>query len=233
MMFKRWLQENDFKYLEKHFGINQITSYGATSYQKLKTSVEDKNMLSGEYKAHQLQKTNIKKALGKALISDHTSKKKNKKRQEKIKELTDQLSEVNQRLSQTEKKVSRLETLIEQQYSRLDTGQKGVMDSIKIITRNMFYEALGPFRELYDNYRDDHTIFRNLTRSHGCVVFEKEEVKVILFPTANYQPKTRKIIEEILEGISRRNPMMPYGPERKICFKLGKKTSKLFAIGKW
>jgi hypothetical protein len=25
-MFNRWLQENDFKYLDKHFGINQITS---------------------------------------------------------------------------------------------------------------------------------------------------------------------------------------------------------------
>ena len=26
-MFNRWLQENDFKYRDKHFGINQITSY--------------------------------------------------------------------------------------------------------------------------------------------------------------------------------------------------------------
>ncbi len=27
LIFQRWLQENDFKYLDKHFGINQITSY--------------------------------------------------------------------------------------------------------------------------------------------------------------------------------------------------------------
>ena len=26
-MFSRWIQENVFKYLDKHFGINQITSY--------------------------------------------------------------------------------------------------------------------------------------------------------------------------------------------------------------
>jgi hypothetical protein len=25
LMFCRWVQENDFKYLDKHFGINQIT----------------------------------------------------------------------------------------------------------------------------------------------------------------------------------------------------------------
>ena len=27
LIFNRWLQENDFKYEDKHFGINQITSY--------------------------------------------------------------------------------------------------------------------------------------------------------------------------------------------------------------
>jgi len=40
LMFKRWLQENDFKYLEKHFGINQITSYASVSYKVLKDQVE-------------------------------------------------------------------------------------------------------------------------------------------------------------------------------------------------
>ena len=35
LMFSRWLQENDFKYMEKHFGINRITSY-----RKLNTSAK-------------------------------------------------------------------------------------------------------------------------------------------------------------------------------------------------
>ena len=34
-MFSRWIQENDFKYLDKHFGINQITSYRTIHYQRL------------------------------------------------------------------------------------------------------------------------------------------------------------------------------------------------------
>jgi len=25
LIFNRWIQENDFKYLDKHFGINQLT----------------------------------------------------------------------------------------------------------------------------------------------------------------------------------------------------------------
>jgi hypothetical protein len=34
LIFCRWVQENDFKYLDKHFGINQITSYGVVGYEE-------------------------------------------------------------------------------------------------------------------------------------------------------------------------------------------------------
>jgi hypothetical protein len=42
LIFGRWVQENDFKYLDKHFGINQITSYGPTGYEQLRQQVEDR-----------------------------------------------------------------------------------------------------------------------------------------------------------------------------------------------
>ena len=53
LMFHRWLQENDFKYMEKHFGINQITSYASYSYEEIAKSLEDRQVKSGEYKALQ------------------------------------------------------------------------------------------------------------------------------------------------------------------------------------
>lgn len=43
LMFRRWLQENDFKYLDQHFGINQITSYRCIEYEKLKGQVTDRD----------------------------------------------------------------------------------------------------------------------------------------------------------------------------------------------
>jgi hypothetical protein len=42
LIFCRWIQENDFKYLDKHFGINQITSYGVVRYEELADHVEDR-----------------------------------------------------------------------------------------------------------------------------------------------------------------------------------------------
>ncbi len=51
LMFSRWWQENDFKYLDIHFGINDITAYASTSYKELSKSIEDKQMKSGQHKA--------------------------------------------------------------------------------------------------------------------------------------------------------------------------------------
>ena len=59
-MFNRWLQENDFKYLDKHLGINQITSYGVTGYAELRQAVEDRQVLSAETQAWREQKRQVK-----------------------------------------------------------------------------------------------------------------------------------------------------------------------------
>ncbi len=51
LIFNRWLQENDFKYEDKHFGINQITSYRTVPYEKLKGQLQDRQVKSGQAKA--------------------------------------------------------------------------------------------------------------------------------------------------------------------------------------
>jgi hypothetical protein len=52
---------------------------------------------------------------------------------------------------------------------RLDTSNKRLLDSLKLITRNAFYQALQPFKSAYNNYRDDHELFRNLTQADGVL----------------------------------------------------------------
>jgi len=89
---------------------------------------------------------------------------------------------------------------------------------------------LEPFRQLYDNYRDDHVILRNLSRADGFVYFGRNTVEVILCPTMQYQPQIRCHIEAMLEQLNAQIPLMPDESGRIIHFQLKKKTSKLFAI---
>ncbi len=49
-MFNRWLQENDFKYLDAHYGINQLTSYASTTYGENVGQFEDRTVESAEHR---------------------------------------------------------------------------------------------------------------------------------------------------------------------------------------
>ena len=80
--------------------------------------------------------------------------------------------------------------------------------------------AIDPFKEACDNYRADHEIFRNLTRSNGMMIRRADEVEVHLNPTMDYPGKLLRIVAELLEKINQTNPKMPDGSKRIIRFKL-------------
>jgi hypothetical protein len=67
LMFGRWVQENDFKYLDQHFGINQITSYGVLSYAELKGQLTDRQIQSGAARALSEQARQLRAQLGRRL----------------------------------------------------------------------------------------------------------------------------------------------------------------------
>lgn len=220
LMFSRWLQENDFKYLDVHFGINEITSYSIISYKELTIAVNDKQIKSGAYKALEKQRINIKQKLKTRLLRKHCAKNENPKRQQEIKELTKQLKSVEDEMAQTEKEVSRLGSLIEENFYKLDTLKKSLMDGIKIMARNLFYLSFQPFKDAYDNYRDDHVLFRHLTRSAGLIRETADGVDVLLLPEANFPPKLIGIIKELLNQLNRSLLTMPDQSGRIIRFGL-------------
>lgn len=230
LMFNRWLQENDFKYLDNHFGINEITAYGSISYKELSQSIEDKQMKSGEYEALEKERMVIKRRLQALLLQAHCAKSDNKNREKAIDQLTERLAEVEAEMANTTKEVSRLETLIEQDFRKLDSAKKALMDGIKITARNLFYMLLQPFKEAYNNYRDDHVLFRHLTRSHGLLRDRGPVMEVLLFPEARFPPKVVGIINEMLAQLNASQLTMPNGSGKTLHFRLIQQESILFCI---
>lgn len=230
LMFNRWTQENDFKYLDEHFGINQITSYASVAYERLKDQVEQKQIKSGAYKAVQEKVAQIKSQLSKLLLSQHQHPRKSAHRTERIAALTKELEQAQQDQTNTEKEVSRVDVLIEQQMVRLDTRNKRLLDSLKLIARNAFYQALVPFKTAYDNYRDDHELFRNLTQADGVLAESVDRVDAYLLPTVNYPPAIEKIVIQLLTQINEKDPRMPDGSGRRLRLHLGKKAGLQIAI---
>jgi len=270
LMFQRWLQENDFKYLDKHFGINQITSYRSLEYEKLKGQVEDREVKSAARKALDLS---LKKAADQlkrnlwaeeqALQAHHRRAQKHKeldaplakagaadtpppptlsrqvaalkaadqryqnarvKRRKSIDQSHQQIAEIQGQIDGTQAKESRLEAMIQTQMVKMDSQCKRLMDGLRITARNLFYQALQPFKEAYDNYRDDHDHFRKLTQSPGVLEVSAGQIVIHLLPRTNYGGELRKIVSQTLEGLNGKGLEHPCLPGRKLKFRLGQRS---------
>lgn len=112
LMFNRWLQENDFKYLDKHLGINQITSYGVTGYDELRQEVEDRQVRSAEVKALGEQTRQLKAAQSRLLLLQEKGEHQAAARQQRMGELEKQAAgdEIKKELGRLRQVQSRWES---------------------------------------------------------------------------------------------------------------------------
>ena len=268
LMFQRWLQENDFKYQIKHFGLNQIVSYRVVPYEQLVKQLTDRQVESEAYRALADQRRGLKREQGHLLVEQERSARHAAARQKRLEQLAEvgmtgetpdltaereqerkkltsaqtrhqttsqsrkakvadlngKLAALEVQIAKTEKEVSRLTLLVAQNKVRLDSRNKRLMDVLKVIARNSFYKAMAPFKQDYDNYRDDHDHFRQLTRCGGVLEPGTSYVTAHLLPRVNYSKKLRRIVERYLEQVNQSEPKMPDGSERRLIFRLAKRS---------
>lgn len=202
-IFSRWIQENDFLYEIRHFGINQITSYDFEDYGSLKESLIEKTVWSDEYISKKIMLNSLNKTLMELLIKKENggiraAGMKNGERQ-RINELKAEIKESAKAIRMMEKKCIKEEKLIKNGAQKLNTEPKQYMDIVKITARNIFFRLFEKFRPLYNNFRNDHVMLRELTRAPGFVTIGKEKITVELFPAITVQPKGRQAFQLFLD----------------------------------
>lgn len=273
-MFSRWMQENDFKYMDEHFGLNEITSYQSQSYARLGEQLEDRRVKNSAYHALEKARHELRNKVSKLLLQQRDADKKEQQRaakiaeleatlpkapgkeaaarrtrlgrlkgasrtaqkhrlarQNKIDELEKAMAGLEAQLEQTSREVSRIETLIGRDCVRLNTAKKQLMDVIKITARNLFYEALQPFKKTYDNYRDDHVWFRHLLRAGG--VIEKVGPSQLRCHFVGIEEVPRKVLavfKKLLDQFNQNSPLLPGPGGTKITFQIAPKSAIKLAI---
>lgn len=160
-----------------------------SAYKKLKGEIE---------KSHK----SLDRAVARYAKDEQIRKEKRQKLDEDILQKSEELQTLQNSLSETVREESRLQALIEEQYVRLDVRRKAFMDAIRLSCRNIFWLLLNLFRPLYNNYRDDHVILRELTRSAGVIEKRENSLAVYLLPTMEFQPATKQIVDSFLREVS-------------------------------
>src|SRR6266571_6621689 len=151
-------------------------------------------------------------------------------RQEQIQKRSKELAELEAQAQQTQETESRLERMIEEKMVRLDPEKKRLMDSLRVIARNVFYKALQPFKKAYNNYRDDHDQFRQLTQASGVLEVHPDQILVHLMPRVNYPPQLRRIITAVLDGVNAQKPVLPDGSGRSLKLRLAQRSEMTLSI---
>jgi len=72
LMFNRWLQENDFAYLIRHFGIGELTERGFDTYAEIAPELQDRQVKSRSYKRTDAQRKEQQKELAEMLLEQRT-----------------------------------------------------------------------------------------------------------------------------------------------------------------
>ena len=151
-------------------------------------------------------------------------------RAEQIQKLSQELAELEAKGQQAPQTESRLERLIEEKMVRLDPEKKRLMDSLRVIARNVFYKALQPFKKAYNNYRDDHDQFRQLIQASGVLEVKSDQILVHLMPRVNYPPQLRRILAAVLDEINAQKPVLPDGSRRRLKLRLAQRSEMTLSI---
>ena len=198
---KRKGLESEFKDLE-----SQLKALGPN--RDLPASVENYDSHQKKHRQLERQKEESYKALEKLIAKLEKEKEAGKGKLQDlevdIRQKTTEMENLEKNLMETVRDESRLQALIEEQYFRLDMRRKAFMDAIRLSSRNIFYCLMEIFRPLYNNYRDDHVILRELTRSLGIIEKRDGVVNIQLMPTMEFQPKVEQIVSDFLEQMSYR-----------------------------
>ena len=71
LIFNRWLQENDFKYIDKHFGINQLDSCARDDFKNRMDEFKDRTAEASGYKKLKKESKTVSDALAKNLLKQN------------------------------------------------------------------------------------------------------------------------------------------------------------------
>jgi len=275
LIFNRWIQENDFWYLDTYMGIGQITSYASESYADIVDTLRDRSMDCPEYRDMKKHRAQQERQLGKLLLRQKRRNDQIERKEEALKDMDQCLHEISEELTplleqthaddsrdaaqehikqlterrrkvrtkrttlrrslaalrrardktkdrirtleseneelrhsmdHTLKTDSRLRMLIAHNYRRLDTRAKAIMDALRVTARNIFHRLLEIFRPIYENYRDDHVLLRELTRAPGILRHApgSDFIEIELRPKATYTQSVRKRVEQFIDLMTTR-----------------------------
>ena len=222
----RWRQENSFKYLSEHYGVEQLIQYGA-DYHKDQRLVDNPKRVALRRQIEQLQMEIVFKEaeLGQALAFNDEKVRKTARGlkrahsglRREINQLYKRVYRLENRLAQTAAKVpmSQLKSRPLQAIQRTD--RRNLVNAIKIATYNAERLLAQRFFRHYQDRRDWLTIFRSFLQLSGSIAYQDDHIAVQL--CAPDRPHVVQALEAMIQEVNQMGGRL-FGNGPKLFFSL-------------
>ena len=222
----RWRQENSFKYLSEHYGVEQLIQYGAT-YSEDERLVENPARAKLRKEIGELQTEIVFKEaeLGQALEFNDEKVRRTARGvklahsalRREINGLYQRVQRLEHRLAQTPSKVALSELTGKKLRATMKTDRRNLVNAIKIATYNAERLLARCFFRHYADPRDWLTMFRAILHLPGRIACVDGTIRIDLKPPD--QPKVRQALAATLEAINQLNGRA-FGNGEKLVFTL-------------
>jgi hypothetical protein len=227
VLIGRWLQENDFRFLHKHFGLHQISSYKKTAYLEDMEDPLEKTVVTREYEQLLKDSRELRKKIEsidllyhrfksgvdelaaesselqelQQKIEKHTLEFRQdlKNAESKQKQRQKELTELDKKKKNTARTQPKMQRMAEDKRSSPELIRKRILDLIRIIARNLFIGLRNEIRVYLDDFRIDTDIVFRLCQSVGTMKrTSPQSIKIQLMPKLNLQPCEQERLREYL-----------------------------------
>jgi hypothetical protein len=226
-MFSRWSQENFFKYMMKHFGIDRLIEYGV---EKIDETIK---VVNPTYRNldYQIRSLNGKLSRQKAEYGDIIFKKEIEEKE--VKDYIQKKSELIECMENMKQKIEKLkakrkkagkhiaisELPEDQQFDQLKKGGKQFIDTIKMIAYRAETSVVNIVRE-YSHKKDEaRSIVRQMFETDADVLPDEENgiLNVRIHNMSN--PRDNRCVEQVCKVLNESETIFP-GTNLRLFFDL-------------
>ena len=231
-MFSRWCQENFFRYMKRHYGLDMLQEYGITPLSDTETVVNpDRRQQEGQRSSIQ-SKLNYRLArfaameLHPEIKPDETEDSKYRKWQrkraallEEIEHYENELKIIKENLSQTPRHITWQALKDEDKFEQLLPGKKRLMDTVNMIAYRAETAMAALLTSSTINFPMARQLLQTLFVTEADILPDKAKKQLRIRVHNTSRPASNKAIEKLFEQLNQTELNYP-GTDLRLIYEL-------------
>ncbi|MEY2843696.1 MAG: hypothetical protein RI920_1733 [Pseudomonadota bacterium] len=228
LLFARWSQENYFRYMRQHFGLDALVEYGTEAmpdtaftvnpdWRKLNAEVRQKHSLLRRLKAL-WQGTSLEKPISEVSVTEHQLRQ--GQLQEQIDAVEKELVELKPQRKAAPRHVLVKNLPEEHAFTRLRSERKHFLDTIKMISYRAETCMVSIVREKLARNDDGRALLRQIFDTEVDLIPDAEQKTLTVRLHHLTQRAHDEVIRHLCEELNATETPFP-GTEFRIIYKLG------------